>query len=257
MSALLGFSGILPKQAFAKTPKKGAIMIIAHMDDEVLWLLPWLNQAEKVVIASLPYTNAHLNILSKYASQYDAIWQFGKGITSFQEYKEKWLNPGTRKDFITDWSYDRMLRDIIADPGVTEVYTHNPWGEYGHIHHRQVSNMVRKLAVEYDKDVWCPNMIVRFVEGGNPLATYETAYLSGLQQKTGYYDSSMFKRIRQFYLDEFVNQTFPINYWTWGDSQDHPLNYQKYFLAVSDGIDYAENCYEIEQLKNDLPTFGE
>ena len=254
MSTLLGLSSILSKQAFAGELKKGTIMIVAHMDDEIIWFLPWLNRVEKIIIVSLPYTSAHLNILSKYASQYKAIWQFGRGLTPFQEYREKWLNPNIRKDFITDWDYDCILRDIIADPEVTEIYTHNPWGEYGHIHHRQVSNMVRKLAVEYGKDVWCPNMVVRFVDGGDPLATYETPYLSGLQQKTGYYNSSAFKRIRQFYLDEFVNQTFPINYWTWGGPDDYPPGKQNYFLAVSGGVDYTKGNQEIEYLQADLPV---
>lgn len=203
----------------------------------------------------MPATSAHLNIVNKYAPDYDALWQWGRGITSIQDYKERWLDPQIRQDFITEQNYDRMLRDIIADPGVTEIWTHNPWGEYGHLHHRQVSAMVRRLAVEYGKDMWCPNMVVRFVDGGNPLATYESAYLPSLRQCTGYFEANIFRRIRQFYLDEPINQTFPINYWTWGGQDDHPQGYQKYFLAVNNGVDNTLNNSVIQELIEDIPVY--
>ncbi len=255
-STLLYVQSIFSGKVFAQVPKKGAVMIVAHMDDEVLWFLPWLHQVDKIIITSLPYTSAHLNILSKYVSQYDALWQFSRGITSFQEYKEKWLDPKVRQGFITDWHYDVMLRDIIADPEVTEIWTHNPWGEYGHLHHRQVSTMVRKLATEYGKDVWCPNMVVNFVAEGNPLATYEAVYLPGFKSCIGYFEANIFRRIRRFYLNEPVNQTFPINYWTWGGPYNHPHGNQEYFLAVSAGIDYTLKCDEIQRLVKSVPIFG-
>ena len=252
----LSIQNALHGKAFAQTPKKGSVIIIAHTDDEVIWFLPWLHQIEKVIIASLPTTSGHLNIINKYASDYDALWQWGRGITSTQDYKERWLNPKLRQEFITEQSYDRILRDIIADPEVTEIYTHNPWGEYSHLHHKDVSKIVRKLAVEYGKDVLCPNMVVKFVEGGKPLATYESAYLPGLRQRTGYFEAYTFRKIRQFYLDEPINQASPINYWTWGGPDDYPRGYQKYFLAVSGGIDHTLDNSEIQQLVSDMPVFG-
>lgn len=217
-----------------------SILIVAHMDDEVLWFLPWLGEVDRVIIASLPYTNAHLNILSKYANQYDALWQFGRGITSFQEYTEIWLDKDIRRGLITDWHYDVMLRDTIANPNITEIFTHNPWGEYGHLHHKQVSDIVRRLAVEYHKDVWCPNLIVRFTGYNDPLAIYDKADLPEFRRATGYFNLSTLQKIRQYYTTEFVNQTFPINYWTWGGPRDFPLGYQEFFLAVSGGVDFTK-----------------
>ena len=255
-STLLCVQNIFSGKVFAGTPKKGSVMIVAHIDDEIIWFLPWLHHIEKVIIASLPATSAHLNIVNKYASDYDALWQWGRGITSTQDYKERWLNPKIRQDFIAEQDYDQMLRDIIVDPEVTEIWTHNPWGESSHIHHRQVSAMVCRLAVEYGKDVWCPNVVVRFPEGGQPHSTYESAYLPSLRQCTGYFEANTFQRIRQFYLDEPVNQTFPISYWTWGGLDDYPQGYQKYFLAVSNGIDHTLDNSEIQQLVNDMPVFG-
>ena len=258
-STLLCVQNIFSGKVFAGTPEKGSVMIVSHCDDEILWFLPWLHQVEKVIIASLPATSAHLNIVNKYAPDYDALWQWGCGITSTQDYKEWWLNPKIRQDFITEQNYDKMFRDIVADPRVTEIWTHNPWGEYGHTHHRQVSTIVRKLGIEYGKNIWCPNMLVRFpgdLSAGLPHSTYESAYLPGLRQCTGYFEADTFQRIRQFYLDEPVNQTFSINYWTWGGPGDYPQGYQKYFLAVSNGVDHTLDNSEIQQLVNDMPVFG-
>ena len=251
-STILCMQNIFLSKAFAGTPKKGFVMIVAHIDDEIIWFLPWLRQVEKVIIASLPATSAHLNIVNKYAPSYDALWQWGRGITSTQDYKERWLNPKIRQDFITEQSYDQMLRDIIADPEITEIWTHNPYGEYSHRHHKDVSKIVRGLAVEYGKDVWCPNIVIRF-----PGYLYEELSIPYLKQQVKRYDLNLYKEIRQMYLDEPVNQTFPVDYWTWGNENEYyPQKYQKYFLAVSDGIDYTLEDREVQYLMTSLPIYG-
>lgn len=231
-------------------------MIVAHIDDEILWFLPWLAHMDKIIIASLPATSAHLNIVSKYSSQYDALWHWGRGMTSIQDYKERWLDQTIRQDLITDWNYDRMLRDIIADPEVDEIWTHNSWGCYGHLHHQQVSEAVRKLACEYGKDVWCPNIIVTFPAGGQSHSVYDSASLPYFHKRMGYFDAGTFRQFRQYYLDEPINQTFPLDYWTWGGPKDYPRGSQKYFLAVTNGHDMTEEDSEIQWLKDSLPIYG-
>lgn len=254
-AVLSGLWSVSPAKVFP-AQEKGSVLVIAHLDDEIIWFLPWLSQIDKIIIASLPVTASHLNILSKYSSQRKASWHFTRGVTSYQDYKERWLNPVTRKELITGLDYDRTLRDIIADPGVNEIFTHSPWGEYGHLHHRQVSETVRKLAAEHEKDVWCPGIMVSFPEGGWPHSIYETTFLPGLDQKTGYYNSAIFKQIRQYYLDEPVNQTHPINYWTWGAQDDFPRGCQKYFLMVDRGHDVTMDSSEILWLQQNIPVYG-
>lgn len=251
-------SSLLPSEAIATPQNKSkSIMIVAHLDDDVIFFLPWLDQVNQVIVGALPATAGHLNIVSRYSGNYDASWQFGRGITSTSDYKNLWLNPEIRKKMINEDSFDRMFRDLIADPAVTEIVTHNPHGCYGHCQHRLVSKVVRRLAVEYGKDVWCPNMVIRFPVTGWPHSTYEAAQLTGLTQKVKRFSTSEFRDIRQIYLDEPIDPDNPFGFWTWGGPNDFPQGRQPYFLAVSDGIDYTENNAEIQWLKEDLPVFGQ
>lgn len=236
--------------------QKNAILVIAHTDDEIIWFLPWLHQFSKVIVASIPITSAHSNIVDKYSKLYDANWYFARGMTSYQTYIEYWLNQEARQESITDYSYDVALRDLIADPNVHEIWTHNPWGCYGHYQHRQTSAMVRRLACEYGKDVWCPNIIATLTGSNNPHSLYDCLTLSAYSKKYGQFNADTFHKVRQYFLDEPVNQTFPINYWTWGGPEDYPQGRQEYFLAVAGGVDLTEGDPEIEWMKNSLPVYG-
>jgi hypothetical protein len=224
--------------------EKQSIIIVSHLDDEVLWLLPFIDETDRVYIASLPATNGQINI----AKQYLKNPIFTRGVTSYREYIDTWLNREKRQQFITEHSYDLMLRDIISDPRVTTIYTHNPWGEYGHVHHRQVSAMVRKLAVEYGKDVWCPNIVV-WSPDHDPV--YDRTSHS-MQSEWKLYDTEKLEHIKEYYVNEPVNQTFPINYWTWDNSA--PTGWQEYFLAVSNGVDQTGK--ETKQLNEAVLIYG-
>src|SRR5271168_2315679 len=47
------------------------------------------------------------------------------------------------------------LRPVLA--GCADVYTHNPWGEYGHPEHIQVYRAVTALQAELGYTVWFSN----------------------------------------------------------------------------------------------------
>jgi hypothetical protein len=253
---------IMPKQVLSCTTdyqKKNAILVISHCDDEIIFFLPFLNHFDKVIIASLPITSAHTNIVNKYSRCYDANWYFARGITSYQTYIEYWLNKDKRQESITDYSYDVALRDLIADPDVHEIWTHSPHGEYGHTHHRQVSAMVRKLACEYGKDVWCPNIVCTLTE--TPEGTkyyYDSLSLSYYNRRYGYFSEERYLQIQNYFLEEPKNETFPINYWTWqkGFPYTEAGIGQEYFLAVAGGQDLTVDDPEIEWIKNSLPVYG-
>jgi LmbE family N-acetylglucosaminyl deacetylase len=235
--------------------KKNAILVISHCDDEIIFFLPFLNHFDKVIIASLPATSAHTNIVNKYSRCYDANWYFARGITSYQTYIEYWLNQEKRQESITDYSYDVALRDLIADPDVHEIWTHSPHGEYSHHHHKQVSKIVRKLAVEYNKDVWCPNIVCTLSDTNY---FYESLTLPYYNKRNGWFSEELYMKLQNYFLEEFVNQTFPINYWTW--QKGFPYSeiglQQEYFLAVSNGIDYTLEDEEIKYVISNLPTYG-
>ena len=49
------------------------------------------------------------------------------------------------------------LRPVLA--GCREVYTHSPWGEYGHTEHIQVYRAVTALQSELGYTIWFPNYV--------------------------------------------------------------------------------------------------
>ena len=115
----------------------------------------------------------------------------------------------------------------------------------------QVSEMVRRLGVEYGKRVWCPNIVVK-----NPDRDTQYSVLNkfALQERTGYFHDRAFKNIRNIFRSGFVNETFPINYWTWNDT--YPERWQRYFLAVDNGIDWTDSNAQIQETIYDVPVFG-
>jgi len=317
-----------------------SIVIIAHLDDEVIWMLPFLEQFDKVYVAAVPMTYGHCNIATELSKHFSGTWCPTRGIMEVGPYCDNFLNreigpcaesgelvPGdyifesgtyvlasngfiyvdgekaatvelsTGKcyglggDFIGTMSGNpsgeiqfthipgggpvetgrfhkertneiilkKLLRDIIADPEVDTIYTHNPWGEYGHEHHRMVSNVVRQLATRYGKDVWIPNIVVVRDAGG--YLTYTGADLSGMADKWGYYQSSLYKQLRNVFLEETERaRTLPwypdysIGFWTWGDANDRPQGNQQYVLAVSGGVDYTLDNLVIQELIKSVPV---
>ena len=134
--AVLGYLPNLLKKnmAFASSGSKKTALIVSHLDDDVVFFLPWLDYVDYVIIASLPGTFGHLEVIKNYTERYNAVWQFAGGIVSFEEYRDIWLDPVGRHELITEESYDLILRDLVANPEIDEIFTHNPWGEYGHLH---------------------------------------------------------------------------------------------------------------------------
>jgi LmbE family N-acetylglucosaminyl deacetylase len=66
---------------------------------------------------------------------------------------------------------ERELRARLS--GYQNVFTHNPWGEYGHEEHVQVHRAVRSLKQELGFSLWCSNycsnksyhLMLRYIRG--------------------------------------------------------------------------------------------
>ncbi|UTY38331.1 PIG-L family deacetylase [Allocoprobacillus halotolerans] len=124
------------------------LMIVAHPDDETLWggghLLDggWF-----VVVLTNGYNNQRVKELTNALS----ISHTHFIILNYPDLKSKKV-----KD---DWNYVQkgMSKDIetlLKYKQWDQVVTHNPKGEYGHIHHKMTNQLVKKLAINlkiYDK----------------------------------------------------------------------------------------------------------
>ncbi|MFC1771742.1 PIG-L family deacetylase [Pseudomonadota bacterium] len=149
-----------------------SIIIAAHPDDEVLWFSSILSKVDEIVLCFLavpskpvwtegrqkslnayPLNNVHCLELVESEVFEGVDWdrpvttEFGLRITenrlSDKAYKENFHLLKTR------------LRDHIR--GCDNVFTHNSWGEYGHVEHVQVYRAVKALQEEMQFNLWFSN----------------------------------------------------------------------------------------------------
>jgi LmbE family N-acetylglucosaminyl deacetylase len=148
-------------------------VVVAHPDDEALWLSSVVASADRIVfgfgavfdqprksearrqaVAALPLSGI-VNL---------GIPESGAGWKSCQAQLELTLS-GVRISDATvraryESNYAKLLEGLRASlAGCRHVYTHNPWGEYGHAEHIQVYNAVAALQDELGYTVWFSNYV--------------------------------------------------------------------------------------------------
>lgn len=149
-----------------------AALVVAHPDDEVLWFssildrvrravicyedcddLPELGPGRRRVMQAYPLTTTRWLRRSEPCSLPYADWsdpvatEFGMALNA----KASSVSARAR--------YEDAYRALSAElgeelRGITHVFTHNPWGEYGHPDHVQVSRVVSDLGRQLGFQVW-------------------------------------------------------------------------------------------------------
>lgn len=174
-------------QAHPTTPEK-SIIIVAHPDDEALWLSSILGDVDRIVfcyedcdiasglgpgrrnaLAEYPLGNAGSLGIAEALSFNTADWdnpvetEYGLLLA-----KDKRANARYRD------TYSALIQGLA--PILSEfrhVFTHNPWGEYGHEDHVQVYRAVKTLQKRMDFHIWfsnycgqqAVNLMMRYISG--------------------------------------------------------------------------------------------
>jgi LmbE family N-acetylglucosaminyl deacetylase len=149
------------------------VIVVAHPDDESLWLSSVLASAERVVFCfGAPFERPKMAEARRRAVA--ALPLAGLVDLKLPEsgggFSVDWENPQLTETGIAisdpqvrgryDANYARLveaLRPVLA--GCAEVYTHNPWGEYGHAEHIQVYCAVAALQAELGYTIWFSNYV--------------------------------------------------------------------------------------------------
>jgi LmbE family N-acetylglucosaminyl deacetylase len=198
---------------------KRSAVVVAHPDDEILWLSSAMAAAAYVVLCfGEPFGNP---------VRADARRRAVANLHLSNLVNLAIPESGTR--LLVDWLYPRMTYTgmDIADPdarqrydenfetllaklrpllaGCADVYTHNPWGEYGHPEHIQVYRAVAALQAELGYTVWFSNY-------AGPL-TWKLAQTLGAEpcwgeKKAVHPDMRIARRLQWVYLRHRA--------WTWG-----------------------------------------
>ena len=167
---------------------EASVMIVAHPDDDILWLgsvvhkvdgivfcfnddpcNPLVGQARRKTIQEYPLENVSTLGVLEPLSLDKADWSdlivtdYGIKLVKSQDANERYLD-----------TFEKLLHDlkiIVADK--KNVFTHNPWGEYGHEEHVLVYHVLKTLQHEFHFDLWYSNYC------SNRSISFMTRYISG------------------------------------------------------------------------------
>ncbi len=139
-------------------------LIVAHADDEILFFSSIIDKVDTVIVCFMgnprvpERRSARMRVLDEYPLNNISTLDIGtSGASRFVNWDEpaesdvglEIRNAAARESYSK--TYDAILnrlRDILG--GYETVYTHNPWGEYGHADHVQVHRAVDSLAGELE-----------------------------------------------------------------------------------------------------------
>ncbi len=154
-------------------PWSSTAVVVAHPDDETLWLSSIVASADRIVLSfGAVFENARLSegrrqavVALPLAGIVDlAIPESGTGFLIDPKAAEpaptgiRIADAAARERY--DANYWRLLERLRAAlAGFRDVYTHNPWGEYGHPEHIQVHRAVAALQSELGYTLWFSNYV--------------------------------------------------------------------------------------------------
>jgi len=172
------------------------LLIVAHPDDEIIWFNP--KDFDKIIICFLDRLDnfkmclARKRVLKRHPLK-DKIQCLGLTESGY------WKDKARLKEHQENYQkLKELLKTDIAE--ATEIYTHNPWGEYNHADHILVSEVVRELAA-------CP---VYGLDGKEPTTARERFEIEP--------DIPLYREIKKIYQEEKA--------WTWvGDFQPEKTLY--------------------------------
>lgn len=149
-----------------------SILVAAHPDDENLWFSSILPEVDRIIlcflaVASKPdWTEGRQKSLSEYPLENISCL----GLTESEVfYGADWNHPLTTdyglkitENRLSDLAYRQNFETLKQQlrkhlQGCLNVFTHNPWGEYGHVEHVQVYRAVKSLQQEMGFELWFSN----------------------------------------------------------------------------------------------------
>ena len=155
------------------TALEQSVLIVAHPDDEILWFGSIGSRVDRIVVCFLddpanPELKAAREATLCAHPWHDRITCLGLDETGAfglagwprPEIMEYGLKLERRRAVAIEYQLRfRQLRDALTPivRGANNVYTHNPWGEYGHEEHVLVNRAATTLAEESGKTVWYSN----------------------------------------------------------------------------------------------------
>jgi LmbE family N-acetylglucosaminyl deacetylase len=151
---------------------KNAVIVAAHPDDEILWFSSIITKVDKVFICYIEHesrpdwTNGRGRVLDSYPlPTVRALNLRVSEVFDCGNWKSPKLNSfglQLRRRGCNKRRYEnnyRILQDRLREliSPYDNVFTHNPWGEYGHEEHVQLFRAVENLQQDLGFTLWVDN----------------------------------------------------------------------------------------------------
>jgi LmbE family N-acetylglucosaminyl deacetylase len=232
------------------------VAVVAHPDDETLWLHPLLSRVDTVVVAfpehprdpaitaarhalREDFPSARMEFLTT-TTPADVLGQSDRRRRSPDRYGVT-LGSHTPPKVIDGYRANYQAVCTAIDPYLAQhptVYTHNPWGEYGHEEHVQVSRAVLDVGARHGNCVWAWDglSLTDLARTSMRLrADYFESGIAALPRLSLQLDADDYQRLKSRYLDRGA--------WTWFADYQPP-----------DTMEYVEIMHEGRQLLTPEPV---
>jgi len=198
--------------------EQNSLLIVAHPDDEILWFSSLLHNIKKVIICFTPFSD-NLRLTREFIQEYPLKNTQFLALKGFGGYHKVnfFLPVETRCGVLIKNSLKEAIRyrknclslkqnleELI--PEKSHVFTHNPWGEYGHEEHVQVSNIISNMRQRKNLKVWHNNYGSRKAFSLMKRTIFATQFESFKRS----IDLDFVRYMRSFYLEKGC--------WTWDPS---------------------------------------
>jgi len=195
-----------------------SVLVVAHPDDEALFFSSIISKVDKIFFVFLncpsrpqwsegrrrslneyPLPNITCIGLDESETFHDTDWKkpkptrFGMNTNKKSERNENYeKNYKLLKEY-----FSRNLKEY------KNVFSHNPWGEYGHCEHVQIYRVLSDIRQEYQFNLWYSNYC------SNKSFDFMIKYISGFENK---YTTFQTNNILSEKLKNIYNKN---NCWTW------------------------------------------
>ena len=173
-------------------PSKDITLLIAHPDDEVLFLWPFLDRVKRIVCASSDQHNLSRQWCSERGKCLDEVAELLGAETFVLGNNSEFYRAETRPEA----KLKRHAEQIIEAVGNPEILaTHNAWGEYGHIDHLLCHQIGRTIQARTDCALLCADIAVTERPAWLPI----TPWAQGSLWEEYEMDRPLFDKIKAIY----------------------------------------------------------
>ena len=204
--------------------KKKYKIIVAHPDDEVIFFSSIIKNSSQTIICFTETQDTIVSIGRKHLKTLIPLKNY-----LFLDLKEtdifntaNWNNPIKFDQSLNIKSYQILKNKLskIIKYGDT-IYTHNPWGEYGHEEHVQVFRAIKDLQKKYKLTIFVNGYVSN--KSYNLMKLKHNLLLNDINYKK--INNILSEKLKKIYMSSFC--------WTWKDDYVFPKN-EIFFKVSSD-----------------------